>query len=187
MEPNADKRERLIEAAGRLLHRQGYRNTTLADLADESGVPLGNVYYYFRSKRDLLGAVAGRLCDDFAARVGRIEAAHATPRERLLAFLDSVIANRATYAQKGCPVGSLCQELGKDGQEGREALAHALATRSDWAAAQFRAMGFGASAQLGMSFTASVQGIILMANAMRDPDVVSVQAALMKQWVEQLQ
>jgi len=187
MERTADKRERLIEAARKLLHRQGYRNTTLADLADESGVPLGNVYYYFRSKRDLLDAVAGRLCDDFAVRVGRIEATHATPRERLLAFLDSVIANRATYAQKGCPVGSLCQELNKDGQEGREAMAHALSTRSDWAAAQFRAMGCGTSEQLGMSFTASVQGIILMANAMRDPDVVSVQAALMKQWIEQLQ
>jgi AcrR family transcriptional regulator len=46
------KRDRLIAGARETIHRQGVEATTLADIAEASGVPLGNVYYYFKSKDD---------------------------------------------------------------------------------------------------------------------------------------
>ena len=48
-----DKRTRLLEAANKLVHQQGFNQTTLADIALESKVPLGNMYYYFKTKDDL--------------------------------------------------------------------------------------------------------------------------------------
>ena len=78
----SDKRERLLEAGRCLIHRQGFRHTTLADIARESGVPLGNVYYYFRTKDELLDAVAHRLGDEFRERAAALESAHAEPRAR---------------------------------------------------------------------------------------------------------
>ncbi|MEJ2760183.1 MAG: helix-turn-helix domain containing protein [Gammaproteobacteria bacterium] len=42
MPRSSDKRERLIEAAKSLIHRRGFHRTTLADIAAESAVPLGD-------------------------------------------------------------------------------------------------------------------------------------------------
>ena len=55
------KRARLVEAAVNLAYRQGYTRTTIADIAKESGVPLGNVYYYFKTKDDIATAILDRL------------------------------------------------------------------------------------------------------------------------------
>ena len=44
------KRERLIAAAAQRIYEQGVEKTTLADIAAAAGVPLGNVYYYFKTK-----------------------------------------------------------------------------------------------------------------------------------------
>ena len=57
MPRTSDKKERLISAAKTLIHTQGFGATSLADIAEASDVPLGNVYYYFRSKDKLFNAV----------------------------------------------------------------------------------------------------------------------------------
>ena len=49
-----DKRERLIQAADKLIYEQTFHTTTLADIAKLADVPLGNVYYYFKTKEDLV-------------------------------------------------------------------------------------------------------------------------------------
>ena len=59
-------------------------------------MPLGNVYYYFRTKEELLDAVVREQEDEFRSRVARFEKA-ATPQARLLAFLDSVVESRMRH------------------------------------------------------------------------------------------
>ena len=44
------KRERLVTAARRVLYEHGLEKTTLADIAAAADVPLGNVYYYLKTK-----------------------------------------------------------------------------------------------------------------------------------------
>src|SRR5712692_7746460 len=51
------KRDRLIEAAKILFYQQGVTGTTLADIAQQAEVPLGNIYYHFRTKEALVEAV----------------------------------------------------------------------------------------------------------------------------------
>ena len=52
-----DKRGRLVTAADKLFHEQGVSTTTLANIAQLADVPLGNVYYYFKSKESIVLAV----------------------------------------------------------------------------------------------------------------------------------
>jgi TetR/AcrR family transcriptional regulator, transcriptional repressor for nem operon len=64
------KRERLVEGARDVLHAQGVERTTLADIAQAAGVPVGNVYYYFKTKDELVDAVvASRIAETQAASV----------------------------------------------------------------------------------------------------------------------
>ena len=55
-EAPAGKRARLVAAACRVLHEQGVERTTLADIAKAAYVPVGNVYYYFKTKDQLVEA-----------------------------------------------------------------------------------------------------------------------------------
>ena len=54
---NPGKRERLVESARALIHEQGVHPTTLAEVAKRADVPAGNVYYYFKTKDELVAAV----------------------------------------------------------------------------------------------------------------------------------
>ena len=52
-------RIRVIQAATRLFEANGYRGTTMADIAREAGVAMQSVYAAGRSKADLLNAAVG--------------------------------------------------------------------------------------------------------------------------------
>ena len=47
-------RQKLVEVALRLFREDGYQATTMRRIAAEAGVSLGNAYYYFASKDELV-------------------------------------------------------------------------------------------------------------------------------------
>lgn len=50
----AETREKLIETALGLFRTEGYQRTTMRRIASEAGVSLGNAYYYFSGKDELV-------------------------------------------------------------------------------------------------------------------------------------
>src|SRR6266852_8058083 len=52
-----DKRSRLVSAAVDLAYQNGFGATSLADIAREAEVPLGNVFYYFKTKDEIGEAI----------------------------------------------------------------------------------------------------------------------------------
>ena len=54
------KRKQILDAAEKLLLRNGYETTAMAEVARRAGVANNAVYWYFPSKDDLLAAVLGR-------------------------------------------------------------------------------------------------------------------------------
>ena len=84
-----DKRAHLIEAANKLVQQQGFNPTTLADIAEESKVPLGNVYYYFKTKEGLGQALIGHRTDCFRNQLREWDKLP-EPRERILAPIRAV-------------------------------------------------------------------------------------------------
>ncbi|MGH3633130.1 TetR/AcrR family transcriptional regulator [Mycobacterium sp.] len=62
-----DRKQRILEVAKRLLTRNGWRNTTLAQIAGEAGVSPAGLLHHFESKEKLLHAVLdARDADDDA-------------------------------------------------------------------------------------------------------------------------
>jgi AcrR family transcriptional regulator len=53
-----DKRGAIIEAARTLFAKQGYEETTIAEIARAAGVGVGTVYLYFQNKRRILVEVS---------------------------------------------------------------------------------------------------------------------------------
>src|SRR5919107_4170802 len=73
------KRERLVASARELLHQQGVERTTLAQIAHTADVPPGNVYYYFKTKDELVEAAIDAHACDLEAALAECER-HRTPR-----------------------------------------------------------------------------------------------------------
>jgi len=109
-----DQRTRLIETGTKLAYGRGFREASLADIAEAARVPVGNVYYYFKTKEELAVAVVERRLEEFRAARAQWDR-WSSPKERLLAFVGSVQANREQLARGGCPFGRLCAELHKEG------------------------------------------------------------------------
>ena len=80
------KRERLVEGAQGAFHEQGVERTTLSDVASRADVPLGNVYYYFKTKDQLVEAALEAHADAMRETLRSAER-HRTPRARLKAMV----------------------------------------------------------------------------------------------------
>jgi AcrR family transcriptional regulator len=181
-----DKRSRLVKAAADLSHAHGLGNVALADVARSAEVPLGNVYYYFKTKAALGEAVIMQRCDEFRELRGMWDR-ESTPQKRLKAFVETTVANRETLARAGCPVGSLCAELGKG--EGVLADDAALPFRQllIWIEAQFAAIGRSRDKNvLAIHLLAALQGVSLLANCFRDPNLVVREAKQLNAWIDAL-
>ncbi len=51
---NKDGKTKIIEAAQRLIARQGVEKTSMREIAEEAGITTGAIYYYYKSKEELL-------------------------------------------------------------------------------------------------------------------------------------
>lgn len=57
MNNQSEKRDLIITAAENLFHRYGYSKTSIDDIARDSGLGKGTIYYYFESKEDIFQEV----------------------------------------------------------------------------------------------------------------------------------
>jgi len=57
-EETRPKRDAILDAARTLFAKQGYEETTIADIARAAGVAVGTVYLYFRNKHEVYTTVA---------------------------------------------------------------------------------------------------------------------------------
>jgi TetR/AcrR family transcriptional regulator, acrAB operon repressor len=53
-------REKILEAALRLFSRQGYRGTSIREIADAAGISTGNLYHQFPDKESLFRTLLGQ-------------------------------------------------------------------------------------------------------------------------------
>lgn len=180
-----DRRERLIQSAQLLVHRQGVQRTTLADIAESAQVPVGNVYYYFKTKDELVGAAIDRRADEVRALLATLERRRG-PASRLKALVRSWVGMREVVARYGCPLGSLCSELDKDeGGLDRDG-AKLIGLVVDWAEEQFRQWGKRDARDHAITLFAGVQGAALLANTFRDPELITRQARHLERWIDSL-
>ena len=186
IERRPGKRERLVAAAAQLLHQQGIERTTLADIAKAADVPAGNVYYYFKTKDEVIAAVIETHAQQTRSTLAFIDAHHRSPKSRLKAFVREFTAQSEIVAQHGCPLGSLCSELGKRVRQPSLAVAELMRLPIEWAEAQFRALGRRDAHDLALDLLAAYEGRALLANTLHDPSVLSRAERRLSNWIDTL-
>lgn len=62
-----DAKDRILEAATRLFASKGFDATRVSEIADAANVTKALIYYYFKSKEDILDHLIRRLMDDYSA------------------------------------------------------------------------------------------------------------------------
>lgn len=73
------KRQSILDAAAKVLARQGYAGMTLQDVANEIGIYAASIYYYFPSREDLVREVAFTALERLQGAI--TEALETLPRE----------------------------------------------------------------------------------------------------------
>jgi AcrR family transcriptional regulator len=179
------KRERLVTSARELMHQQGVERTTLADVAHAADVPPGNVYYYFKTKDELVEQIIDTQLQEIEAMLASLEH-HRTPQARLKALVRALTDQFELAAQYGCAHGSLCQELDKRDDDLRQTASNLMARPLDWVEEQFRLMGRDDARDLAVALVASYQGISLITNTFRDPELMLREASRLERWIDAL-
>ena len=179
------KRERLVAAARQVLYERGVEKSALADIAAAADVPLGNVYYYFKTKDALVSAVIEDYRQSFGELIAQVSQGE-EPAGRLKALLAALTERQERLASYGCPIGSLSCELGKRDDDQRAEVGAILAGLIDWAETQFRAMGRDDARELATALIAAYEGIALLAAALRDPGLISTETSRLSRWIDSL-
>jgi AcrR family transcriptional regulator len=86
-QPAVSNRERILDAAERLLGRYGYRKMTVDDLAAEAGMGKGTIYLSFRSKEEAVLGTVDRIVDAACEEMIRISGSPLPAPQRLAAML----------------------------------------------------------------------------------------------------
>jgi AcrR family transcriptional regulator len=180
------KRERLVTAACELVHRQGIARTTLADIAEAADVPLGNVYYYFKTKDDIVAAVVQARTHEIESALAVLVRRHRSPRARLKGLVRLLALQADSIAQYGCPHGTLCLELAKQDAGSERIAAPLMQIPVDWAEQQFRAMGRRDARDLALELVISYQGNAVLTSALGRAELMARQARRIEKWIDAL-
>jgi TetR/AcrR family transcriptional regulator, transcriptional repressor for nem operon len=185
-EQRPGKRERLVTAAMDLLHQQGIERTTLADIAKAADVPAGNVYYYFKTKDEVIAAVIEAYAQRIKTTLEFIDTRYRSPKSRLKAFVRELASQAEVVAQYGCPFGSLCSELDKRREASSFAVAELMSLPIKWAEEQLRSIGRRDAHDLALDLLATYEGSALLTNTLRDPKVLSITERRLDHWIDSL-
>ncbi len=90
-DPKTQKRLRIVQAATERFMQQGYRKTSVDEVASRAGVAKGTVYLYFKTKIDLLLTAIAMEKREHLSRIRPVFVEDMEPRERLKRWLSSVL------------------------------------------------------------------------------------------------
>jgi AcrR family transcriptional regulator len=97
----------IVDAAMRVLARQGYARTSLMDIAAEVGMSKGAVHYHFPTKEALMGQVLQTACDVVATNARNAWTAGDNPVDALRSSLRELWRVRADLSDEAKVVADL--------------------------------------------------------------------------------
>jgi TetR/AcrR family transcriptional repressor of nem operon len=181
----SDKRERLIASATQLVYREGVERPTLAEIAEAAEVPPGNVYYYFKSKDELIEAVVESRAAQVRDLLETLDRRR-TPAARLKALARNWVEFKDMVAVQGCPLGTLSVELNDHGDGLDRQAAKLFSPLLDWSEAQFREIGCRDARGHALTLISTVQGAALLSSTFSDSGILSAQVQRLERWIDSL-
>lgn len=89
----------ILDAAEPLFYSKGYQDTSISDIVTSMGVAHGTIYYYFKSKEEILEALIGRFLLTFVSEVKtKIRTDNITPLCKIQLIMQSLF--KSIYRDK---------------------------------------------------------------------------------------
>jgi len=181
------QRQQIIEATDELLYQKGFNLMSFSDIAQASGVPRGNIYYYFKTKNDVLQAIIEHRVAQTEQMLAHWDDSMDKPLDRLKRYAEIVLRESGRVTRYGCPMGSLNTELSKVQPELKKISRAQFDVFRKWLKKQFKRLQPDADAEaLAMHMLVHTQGIATMANIYGDKKLISRELALIDDWLTQL-
>lgn len=103
------RKSQIIDVSTGLFREKGYHATSLDDIADRIGFTKPAIYYYFKSKEDILFAIVDEIVDSGLERMQAVAATDASPTEKMhdllventKVILENLDANSVFYNERG--------------------------------------------------------------------------------------
>jgi AcrR family transcriptional regulator len=176
------RRDALIQAAAALFWIKGYSGTSLADVAKTSEVPLGNLYYYYKTKADLALGVANFFVDETTQLIESVSQEKSDPRERLRFLVERMRATQGKRLSYGCPISAACRDFRETAPEASARAGESFALLIAFIAQELAKTGRKPSVALvkARHVIAEWQGGIALAHGLQQPNVLAETYARME-------
>lgn len=177
---------RIIEAANHLFYTKGYNQTSVSDVAAETGITKGNLHYHFQSKDELLEAVISHRLAMISGNLHQWDRDYPDARDKLKRFVQMVLNEQAEIVRYGCPMGSLNVELGKT-QLSLQAKARTMFDLFDeWLQKAFKQLGCKNTKALSRHLLVMAQGAALMSYVYGDAKILKQECKAIESWIDSL-
>ena len=92
------RRKEILDAAEALFEEKGFQKTTISDIAKAMNVAQGMLYYYFKSKEELLGALVHRQVVVVMAETKRqADFASGTPQQKIGMMMSALLSSACAH------------------------------------------------------------------------------------------
>lgn len=174
----------IIQTVDRLIYEKGFNVMSFKDIAEACGLSKGNLYYYFKTKDELLKAVIDYRLDNMRKMLKEWEQKIPTALERLQRYMQIMINETSQVINYGCPMGSLNTELAK-GQPELQAISRAqFDLFKSWLKKQFKQFMADKTAEhYALRLMARTQGVVVIAQAYQDKRFIKREAEEINQWL----
>lgn len=168
------RREALVQAAAKLFWVHGYSGTSLADVAKAADVPIGNLYYYYKSKADLAYAVASLFVSQTEQLVEVVCAETENSRSRLKLLVARLRETQGERIAYGCPIAAACRDLREQAPEASERAAQSFSILIGFVGQELGRTGLRPSLAMAKarSVIADWQGGIALAHGLQQPTIL---------------
>jgi len=98
--------EKILLAAYKCISSSGYANASLRDIADEAGVVLSQLNYYFKNKEGLFTEVIKMMMQEYLLEVENHLKGGTTAKEKvatLIKYFQEVLEKNQSYLDKSMP------------------------------------------------------------------------------------
>jgi AcrR family transcriptional regulator len=167
-------RDRIVTATAELFRARGYHGTSLKQVTEASGAPIGSVYHFFPGgKVELAEAVLASTGASYRALFELIADAAPDPVTAIGDFFEGAAAVlEETGYLDACPIGTVALEVASSDERLRRATDAVFASWAEAAVTRLEAAGVGPAAarDLATTLIAGIEGGFMLSRAARSPE-----------------
>ncbi len=92
-----ERHEQIFRAASKLIKKKGYHRTTMRDISKETGISLGNIYDYIRTKEDILYLFHEKVAQIIVNEMNEMARESGGPIQKLKKMIGKELETRDKY------------------------------------------------------------------------------------------